>query len=81
MAYILTCVVQCFLYQHSDRSAHVTDIRLDHLSVCLSVGLQSVLWQNGRLDPDAVWGGEWGWSRDGRIRLGGDCQREWAILG
>ena len=42
--------------------------RLDHLSVCLSVGPESVLWQNGRLDPDAVWGGEWGRSTDGCIR-------------
>jgi len=33
------------------------------LSVCRSVGAQSVLWQNGWLDPDAVWGGEWGGSR------------------
>jgi len=33
-------------------------------SVCLSVGLQSVLWQNGRADLDTVWGGEWSQSRD-----------------
>jgi len=32
------------------------NIRQDHLLVCLSV--RSVLWQNGWLDPDAVWGGE-----------------------
>jgi len=25
--------------------------RLDHLCVCL----ESVLWQNGSLDPDAIW--------------------------
>jgi len=30
--------------------------RLDHLSVCP----QSILWQNGWMDPDAVWDGEWG---------------------
>jgi len=36
--------------------------RLSHLSVCL----ESVLWQNGWFDPDAVWDGEWGRSsRDG----------------
>jgi len=40
--------------------------RLTHMSVGLCVGLslclcpESVLWQNGRLDPDAVWDGEWG---------------------
>jgi len=36
---------------------------MEHLlgpSVGLSVSLQSVLWQNGCLDLDAVWGGEWG---------------------
>jgi len=44
--------------------------RLGHLSVCLSVCLESVLWQNGRLYLDAVWGGEWGRSRDGCIRYG-----------
>jgi len=27
-------------------------------SVCVSVCLESVLWQNGCLDPDAVWDGE-----------------------
>ena len=32
-----------------------------------SVGL---LWQNGCMDPDAVWDGEWGRSRDGCIRWG-----------
>jgi len=45
--------------------------RLDHLFVCRSVGRsvcpESVLWQNGRLDPDAVWDGECGRSRDGCI--------------
>ena len=51
------------------------------MSVCLCVCPQSVLWQNGRLDPDAVWGGEWGRSRDGCIRWGGDRRREGAILG
>ena len=37
-------------------------------SVCLCP--ESVLWQNGWLDPDAAWDGEWGRSRDGCIRLG-----------
>jgi len=44
-------------------------------TVCLSVGPQSVLWQNSWLDPDAIWGGEWGWSRDGCITWGGYRQR------
>jgi len=35
------------------------------LYVCLSVCPESVLWQNGWLDSDAIWGGEWGRSRDG----------------
>jgi len=46
------------------------NIRLDRLSVGRSVGLQSVLWQNGWLDPDAVWDGEWGRSRDECNRSG-----------
>jgi len=36
------------------------------LSACLSVW-KKVLWQNGFVDPAAVWGGEWGWSRHGGI--------------
>jgi len=40
------------------------------LSVCVSVWPESVLWQNGWLDPDTVWDGEWGRSRDGCIRWG-----------
>ena len=43
---------------------------VSHLSVCLSVGPESVLWQNGWLDPDGVLGGEWDRSRDGCIRWG-----------
>ena len=38
------------------------------LSVCWSVCPQSVLWQNGWVDLDAVWDGEWGRSTDGCIR-------------
>jgi len=44
--------------------------RLGDSSVCVCVCPKSVLWQNCRLDPDAVWGGEWGRSRDGCIRSG-----------
>ena len=43
----------------------VQNIRLAHLSV-----RKCELWQNGRLDPDAVWGGERGRSRDGCIGWG-----------
>jgi len=39
-------------------------------SVCVSVCPESVLWQNGWLDPDAIWNGEWGQLRDGCIRWG-----------
>ena len=49
-------------------------------SVCLSVCSQSVLWQNGRLDPNAVWDGKWGRSTYGCIRRGGDRRREGAVL-
>jgi len=41
----------------------------------MSVGQESVLWQNGLLDSDAVWGGDCGGSRDGYIRWGGDRLR------
>jgi len=49
-----------------------------HLSLCLSVFLsvdrwvcpEGTRWQNGWLDLDAVWGGEWGRWRDGCIRCG-----------
>jgi len=37
-------------------------------AVCLYVCPESVLWQNGRLDLDVVWDGEWSRSRDGCIR-------------
>ena len=47
---------------------------LSHLSVCLSVCLSicpvGELLENGWLDLDAIWGGEWGQLRDGWIRWG-----------
>jgi len=53
---------------------------LYHRSVCpsvgWSVGLQSVLWQNGWVDPNAVGYGEWG-----VLDFGGDRRRERAVLG
>jgi len=33
----------------------------------ISVCQQSLLWKNGWVDPDAVWGGEWGRSRNARV--------------
>jgi len=51
------------------------NIRLDHLSVCLPVGLQSVLWQNGWLDIHAF-GVVSGVSRGMDVLDGGGyCQR------
>jgi len=47
---------------------------LDHLCVCVCVFVcvcvcpESVLWQNGWLDPNAIWGGERGRLRNGCIR-------------
>ena len=37
---------------------------------CVGRLIQSVLWQNGWVDHDAVWGGEWGQSIDVFIRFG-----------
>ena len=54
---------------------------LFHLSDCLSVCLESVLWQNSLLDPDAVWDGEWGRSRDGCIRWGGNHRKGMGSFG
>jgi len=48
----------------------VQNIRVPHLSV-----RKSVLWQNGWLDPDAVWGDERGRSRDGCVRWCSDRRR------
>jgi len=45
-------------------------------SVGLSVSLQSVLWQNSWVDPDAVGDGQMG-----VLDFGGDRRREGAILG
>jgi len=63
------------------------NICLAHLSVsvsvCRSVCLlpESVLWQNGLMYPDTIWDGEWGRSRDGCIRWGGDVEGEGAVFG
>jgi len=41
-----------------------------------SVWPESVLWQNGWLDLDAIWDGEWGRSKDGCIRWGWWASKE-----
>jgi len=58
------------------------------LSPIPSVGLSVVLSVSGKctvakrlIGSDAVWGGEWGRSRDGCLRCGDDRQREGAVLG
>jgi len=52
------------------------------MGLCVCVCLpESVLWQNGPLDPDAVSDGEWSRSRDGCIRWGGDRRREETVFG
>jgi len=52
-------------------------------SVCL--GPESVLWQNGWMDPDAVWGGECGRSRvgvtEGMVIVEGEGAVLWVNLG
>ena len=37
--------------------------------------------KNGRMDPDAVWDGNWARSRDECIRRGGDRRREGLVWG
>jgi len=51
-------------------------------SVCACRSVHSVLWQNGWVDRDAIWDGEWGQSRDGCIKLGVVIvEGEGAVLG
>jgi len=55
-------IASASLHQHSEWGTHVTD-RLSPspsvgLCVCLSVCPESVLWQNGWMDPDTIWHGE-----------------------
>jgi len=51
------------LYQTSVSGLCDRTCRSVCLYVCRSVCPQSVLWQNGGVDLDAVWDGEWGRSR------------------
>jgi len=59
-------------------NSHVTlqACRLSYLSVGWSVCLVDELWKNGQLNLDAIWGGEWGRSRDGCIIDGVEIRRE-----
>ena len=64
----------------------VRNIRLDHLSVCRSVGLSVCKVYCGKTAdwirmPFVGVSAEWGRSRDGCIRWGGDRRREAAVLG
>jgi len=52
------------------------NIRPSHLSV-----RTCELWQNSWLDPDAVWGDEWGRAWYGVLNFGGDRRRWRAVLG
>jgi len=44
-------------------------------SVGLLIGPESILWQNGCFDLDAIWGDEWSWLTDGVLDGGGDRPR------
>jgi len=66
------------LYQYSKRSANGVDllpIPSVGQSVSQSLHLESLLWQNGLLDPGAIWDGEWGRSRDKCVTWGGNRRR------
>ena len=43
---------------------------VSRVAIVKSVCLEGALWQNGWLDPDADWSGEWEQSKDGCIRWG-----------
>ena len=46
-------------------SALLTDLsHIPCVDMSVSVSPESVLWQDGWMDPDAVWGGQWGRLRD-----------------
>ena len=58
--------------------------RIAHVSVCVCASVcpsESVLWQNGWVDPYAVWDGEWDQLNDGRIRWVVIVEGEGAVLG
>jgi len=78
------CIISAWLsISIVNRAITLRNIRLDHvcLSLCQSVSPQSVLWQNGWLDPDAVWDGEWNHPRHLRIRLGSRAPRARGCFG
>jgi len=70
--------VHVALYQYSRTWALLEwNFRTSHLSVCWFVCLECALRQNGWLDPDAVWGGEWcrSWDRCRPIRGASICPK------
>jgi len=74
------CPYNCLFFSVSlsisiaSRALMFRTCHLAHLSVC--VCLESVLWQNGWLEPDTVWGGECGRVWYGCILDGvGDCRK------
>jgi len=63
------CISSHIAIQSTERKRVLLQVcRLSHLSVCLCVW-KAYCGKNGRLDPDAIWDGEWGWLREGCIRL------------
>jgi len=75
--FVITCYHLAICLQYSSLISTSLSISIGRLvdrsvgqSVSQSVAPQSVLSQNGWLDPDAIWDGEWGRSRDGCIRWG-----------
>ena len=68
VATVHVLIIRVALYQASVSA--LCDGPYGNLSVRRLLCLQSVLWRNGWVDPDAVGDGEWGRSRYGRIRWG-----------
>jgi len=61
---LMIIISMSFSISVASRALMLRTCRLAYLSVCvcLLVCAESVpvLWQNGWMDPDAVWDGEWG---------------------
>jgi len=72
---ILLIATSLFINTIEHKQVFLQTCRLSRLSVSRSVGLVGELWKNGCLDLDAIWGGEWGRSRDWCIRWGEDRRR------
>jgi len=74
----LQCLVEFIRMQHPGEGGWNLLSSIYDWLPCLSKG---VLWQNGWVDPDAIWDREWGQSNDGCIRWGGDRRRGKGSLG